>query len=154
MNRGVRCGEVPVRVENVRDWIVHFGGVGFGPSQAASHVQERALKHVLLRGALAPRSKDCKNEEIRDYANKFIVSNEDCKTFDQIKEKLKFRFGKTEKQKDKEVRTKFKGSQLIGNIGEYFIKSVVQELFLYGKICSCRIVQIGKLLSPWQILKL
>ena len=62
---------------------------------------------------------DCKNDEIKDYANKFIVSNEDCKTFDQIKEKLKFRFGKTEKQKDKEVRTKFKGSQLIGNIGEY-----------------------------------
>ena len=63
--------------------------------------------------------KDCKNDEIREYANKFIVSNEDCKTFEQIKEKLKFIFGKTEKQKDKEVRTKFKGAQLVGNMGEY-----------------------------------
>ena len=29
------------------------------------------------------------------------------------------RFGKTDKQEDREIRTKFKGAQLIGNIGEY-----------------------------------
>ena len=32
---------------------------------------------------------------------------------------MKFRFGKTKKQEDKEIRTKFKGAQLIGNIVEY-----------------------------------
>ena len=48
--------------------------------------------------------KECKNEEVKEYAVKYIVSNNECKTFEQIKKKLKLRFGKTEKQEDKEVR--------------------------------------------------
>ena len=63
--------------------------------------------------------KECKNEDIRNYDVKFIVGNADCNTLELIKEKLNLRFGKTEKQKNREIRTKFKGSQLIGNIGEY-----------------------------------
>ena len=96
-------------IKQVEEWLEEMGKCwqdreGLGPYSV------RLMKEMF---------KECKNEEIRDYAMKFIVSNNECKTFDQIKEKLKFRFGKTEKQKDKEVRTKFKGSQLIGNIGEY-----------------------------------
>ena len=47
------------------------------------------------------------------------MSNEECDTTAKIKAKLKARFGKTEKQEDKEVRNTFKGAQLVGNIGEY-----------------------------------
>ena len=38
--------------------------------------------------------------------------------------------------------------------GDYFIKSVIQKLCLYGKIRSCRIDRIDKYLSSWQIRKL
>ena len=63
-------------------------------------------------------AKECKNEEIRDYAVKYKVSNVACNTLELIKEKLELRFGKTEDQKDREIMTKFNRSQLIGNIGD------------------------------------
>ena len=64
--------------------------------------------------------KDCPVEEIRTYCLKYVNDNEECNTTTKkIMEKINLKFVKTERQKDKETRTRQKGMQLAGDISEY-----------------------------------
>ena len=64
--------------------------------------------------------KECEVDEVRRYCISYINDDDEVNgSIAKIKEKINRKFGKTAKQEDKEVRTRFKGMQLAGEISEY-----------------------------------
>ena len=68
----------------------------------------------------AKMTSTCEVEEVKKYCINFVNHNTEVNgDVEKIKAKLKSRFDKTEKQKDKEIRDRMRGLEVKGNLGDY-----------------------------------
>lgn len=96
--------------KEVAKWKVELIGAWNNETVGLEEYSVRLMKEMF---------KECQNEDIKKYAIEYIIDNEECDTTEKIRNKLKLKFGKTEKQEDKETRTRFKGAQMVRDISEY-----------------------------------